>query len=298
MNKYKNKREVSEAYVEAAIALDFPLVKYLLTSDELSHKADINFDEAVFNNLCSKDKTGELTKYLFTSPDLTEHLKFSYPGFRSAMTHNNVAVTQFLLEKFDKKYSLDNYLTGEWGIYEMDGFSKEMINLLYFEYAKPGTKKSLLENIVLHNDFDGMKQLLQGDSEINNKEVFKIVSKFGNYAMFELFDEQTKYSSDKKNIPSIVNMSCNKSMDIKLLESILRNEELTGYYDMNSRVFKKVMNRPDLLTILILERNAQATPAIEKICSEEARKIFAARDLNERLNFDLTEKSKKVSRKI
>ena len=295
---YKNKKEVCESYVQAAINLDTPLVKYLLTSDELIHKADINFHEDVFNNLCSKDKTAELTKYLFTSPELKTHLTFSYLGLRISLIHNNVAVTHFLLENFDKKHKLDNYLTGEWGILEVDRFSKEMIDCLYFEYATPGTKKALIENLISHNDFGGVKHILQGDSEINKKEILQLISQFGSSEMFFLFDEITNYSQDKNNIPQIVNASCNKEINIKLIESIIRNDEFTPYYDINSRVFKKVMNYPELLSILIVNRNAQLTPAIEKICSEDAKKMFSNRDLKERLNSTLPEKPKKMIRKI
>lgn len=121
MNLYKNKKEVSEAYVQSAIKLDITLVRYLLVSDEIAYNADINFDDTVFSNLCSSDTTTELTKYLFTSSDLKEHLKFSYPGLRSALIDNNVAVTKFLIEKKYRFYktiartvhffSLKSYLT-------------------------------------------------------------------------------------------------------------------------------------------------------------------------------------------
>lgn len=296
----KNRRETSEAYVEAAIKLDIPLVKYLLTSDELVYKADINFDEVVFTNLCSKDRTGELTRYLFTSPDLTEHLKFSYIGLRSALVNNNLAVIKILIEIFDKKQNIATSLSGEWGVFEVDNLSVEIIDYLYFDYAKPNVQQALLESLISHNDLEGVKRILEGDDNLVHKEVLKTIAKLGGYEIFTIFDEVTNFSKDKKNIPRIVNMSCNKNVGIELLESIIKNDEYTGYYDLNSRVFKKLINnnKIDLITFLIVHRNAQMTPAIENVCPEEVKQIFAARDLNERLNCDLAAKSKVTSRKI
>ena len=73
--KYKklNQKELNNQFIDACAQGQLEIIKYLLTSAELTEHADIHAENDLgFRSACLEGRL-ELVKYLLTSPDLKEH---------------------------------------------------------------------------------------------------------------------------------------------------------------------------------------------------------------------------------
>ena len=139
-----SKQEINSLFSGACTNNDQILIKYLLTSTDLKHNADIHFnddfalrtacrkgqldfvryylaspdlkehanidikDNYPFNMACSMDYL-ELVKYLLTSPDLKKHANLDISGFANACSYGNLDIVKYLLTSSDLKEHIDLY---------------------------------------------------------------------------------------------------------------------------------------------------------------------------------------------
>jgi hypothetical protein len=110
--KYNNllQYDLDQYLIDACIDSDFELVKYLLTSNELSIHADINTlchgenGQPLRTAFCYKNF--ELANYLLTSPELKEHADIHVASddiFRSAFYRKQIDVLTCLIFDYDIK---------------------------------------------------------------------------------------------------------------------------------------------------------------------------------------------------
>jgi ankyrin repeat protein len=144
--KFQNysKQEINSLFSDACTNDDQILIKYLLTSTDLKHNADIHFnddfalrtacrkgqldfvryyltspdlkehadidvkDNYPFNMACSMDYL-ELVKYLLTAPNLKKHANLDIAGFANACSYGNLDIVKYLLTSSDLNEHIDLY---------------------------------------------------------------------------------------------------------------------------------------------------------------------------------------------
>ena len=100
--KYKklNQEELNEQFIDACAQGQLEIIKYLLTSAELTEHADIHAENDLgFRNACYQGHL-EIVKYLLTSAELTEHADIHSRndlGFRSACLAGHLEIVKYLL---------------------------------------------------------------------------------------------------------------------------------------------------------------------------------------------------------
>ena len=110
--KYKklNQEELNEGFIWACKNDDLEIVKYLLTSPELTEHADIHArNDFGFIGACRKGQL-DFVKYLLASDELTEHADIHAEndlGFRSTCYQGHLEVVKYLIidMNIDKTYS-------------------------------------------------------------------------------------------------------------------------------------------------------------------------------------------------
>jgi len=111
-NQYQNltQYDLDKCLIEACELGDIKLVKYLLTSNELSNHADINTFSHGENGLPLRNafykKNWNLAKYLLTSPELNIHADIHIASddiFKSAFYTKNIDVLECLVFDYNIK---------------------------------------------------------------------------------------------------------------------------------------------------------------------------------------------------
>ena len=100
--KYKklNKEELNDQFIDACENGRLEVVKYLLTSPELTEHADIHTENDLGFRLACEEGRLEVVKYLLASDELTEHADIHAEndrGFRSACYKGRLEVVKYLL---------------------------------------------------------------------------------------------------------------------------------------------------------------------------------------------------------
>lgn len=105
--------DLDQSLIEACEASNMDLIKYLLTSPDLTRHADINTRSHGEKGLPLRDafyrKDFDLAKYLLTSPDLKEHADIHIADddiFRAAFFRKNIDTLEYLI--FDYKINCSN----------------------------------------------------------------------------------------------------------------------------------------------------------------------------------------------
>ncbi len=92
--------EINSEFIKACKGGDLDLVNFLLTSDELPIKADINFNEDEGFRGCCKNGFLEIAKFLLTDPKLKKsaniHAKLDQ-GLRNACENGHLNIVEYLL---------------------------------------------------------------------------------------------------------------------------------------------------------------------------------------------------------
>ena len=116
--KYKklNQEELNDQFIDVCAQGHLEVVKYLLTSPELTEHADIHAKyDLGFRGACENGRL-EVVKYLLTSPELTEHVDIHAKddlGFRSACYEGRLEVIKYLIidMNIEKTIHIEKYLT-------------------------------------------------------------------------------------------------------------------------------------------------------------------------------------------
>jgi uncharacterized protein YozE (UPF0346 family) len=136
--KYKNleQYDMDQCLIDACISNDMQLVKYLLTSPELSKHADIN---AMCNTngmplrTAFLKKNFELAHYLLTSSELKEHANIHISNddiFRTAFfkKHNDVLECLVFTYEIERTKNIDSLITKHTDTY---GSSSDYVEKLF-----------------------------------------------------------------------------------------------------------------------------------------------------------------------
>ena len=115
--KYKklNQEELNDQFIDACENGQLEVVKYLLTSAELTEHADIHAqNDSGFSWACAQGHL-EVVKYLLTSPELTEHADIhagNDEGFKWACRYGHLEVIKYLIidMNIDKTIHIETYL--------------------------------------------------------------------------------------------------------------------------------------------------------------------------------------------
>ena len=115
--KYKklNQEELNKQFINACKNDDLDIVKFLLTSAELTEHADIHaLNDLGFRNACGQGRL-EVVKYLLTSAELTEHADIHAKddeGFILACLYGRLEVVKYLIidMNIDKTTYIEEYL--------------------------------------------------------------------------------------------------------------------------------------------------------------------------------------------
>ena len=118
--KYKklNQEELNEQFIDACKNDDLDIVKYLLTSAELTEHADIHSrNDLGFIWACAQGHL-ELVKYLLTSPELTEHADIHADndyGFIKACFYGYLEIVKYLLTSPELTEHVDIHASNDEG---------------------------------------------------------------------------------------------------------------------------------------------------------------------------------------
>ena len=115
--KYKklNKEELNDQFIDACENGQLEVVKYLLTSPELTEHADIHTENDLGFRLACEEGRLEVVKYLLASDELTEHAKIharNDEGFIWACRSGHLEVIKYLIidMNIDKTIQIEKYL--------------------------------------------------------------------------------------------------------------------------------------------------------------------------------------------
>lgn len=102
--------QLNNVFIQACEYGYLDVVKYLLTSTELTKHANIHaHDDAGFRWACENGHL-DIVKYLLTSPELTEHADihaYNDYGFRSACEYGHLDIVKYLLTSPELKEHAD-----------------------------------------------------------------------------------------------------------------------------------------------------------------------------------------------
>lgn len=291
--------------------IDFEKIHYILTSPEIGNKPSINKLGSFCSNICFSASVEQI-KFLMTSSELSEHfLMLDNKGLIAAADWDNVEVVKFLIENVKDLdlYTLNQYNQNELVSNCFRDYALKTIDYLCFEYKSEDNKmlKNFLEFCVNDNRiyFQILKNPKFPKDLFHPDELFKVATDAN---IFEHLVNEYNYDLTKKDIPQLFKNACSKNGDALLY--LLKREDFKGKYDIhmeNDIIFDRLMNLQamEMIEDLIFNSRLQITPSIQ--ANMDANKdnvvenLFKARDIcdmKDKLEFDLQQTKKIVSKKI
>ena len=116
-NKYKTltQKQLNKVFIDSCENGHLEVVKYLLTSPELTEHADIHAQDDLGFRLACANGHLEIVKYLLTSADLKEHANIHAQddlGFRWACFYGHLELVKYLIldMSIEKTKHIEDYL--------------------------------------------------------------------------------------------------------------------------------------------------------------------------------------------
>jgi hypothetical protein len=111
------KEQINKEFTKACATGDVKAIKYLLTSSEIEHRADIGTDNHAGIIAACMNERLDAVKFLLTSPELAEH---SYIHAKDDAAFRCACIYKF--------YDVLDYLVNDYGIEQTNDINEHLIN--------------------------------------------------------------------------------------------------------------------------------------------------------------------------
>jgi len=253
----KDKESVNAALENACSHNQLGLVKYLLSSNELSNKADVNFDIDKHNSFLMACEGGiETVKFLFPLLKFNNNKSKKYVARNSiikACIHGNLDVLKYLLSEKDiiKHVNLEKEFSGLLN----DAGSKE--NIEVFEYIfnldnykekflknNDGTLEDIILTCLIEGRFEMVEYLMRHDELKNNIDInrdedyiFKFICENEGHEVIQYLVVDLNIKKTEEIAKLLENSIYNKYK--KMFETRELNNSLNNELDTSNQIKKK-----------------------------------------------------------